>query len=278
MPTAPMKNLPIAFFVLILPGTVSAATPNINAIRPQGAQRGTEVEVQMFGARLADAKDFLFYRPGITMTKLKVVSDGQILATFKIAPDAGLGLYDFRVRTSTGLSELRSFSIGALKEVTEVEPNSEFAKPQPIVMNVTVNGVANNEDVDFYSVTAKKGERITAEVEGIRLGVTTFDPYVAIMNAKRFELAASDDSALDLAGWIRLDRRSRRRRVCHPGPRKCLCRQRLVPLSPPCRQLSQADRHHALWREARGDHRRSLDRRRSRRKDDKDHAPGPARQ
>ena len=60
----------------------------------------------------------------------------------------------------------------------------------------TITGVADNEDVDYYQVEAKKGERLTAEVEGIRLGITFFDPYVAIMDAGRFELAASDDSAL----------------------------------------------------------------------------------
>ena len=80
--------------------------------------------------------------------------------------------------------------------MAEVEPNNDFAQPQPIAMNVTVNGVADNEDVDYYAVEAKKGERITAEVEGIRLGLTLFDPYVAIMDAKRFELASSDDAAL----------------------------------------------------------------------------------
>ena len=63
-------------------------------------------------------------------------------------------------------------------------------------MNVTVNGVADNEDVDYFVVEAKKGERITAEVEGMRLGITLFDPYVAILDAKRFELASSDDAAL----------------------------------------------------------------------------------
>ena len=63
-------------------------------------------------------------------------------------------------------------------------------------MNVTVNGVADNEDVDYYAVKARKGERITAEIEGIRLGLTPFDPYVAILNSRRFELASSDDSAL----------------------------------------------------------------------------------
>ena len=63
-------------------------------------------------------------------------------------------------------------------------------------MNVTVNGVADNEDVDYFVVEAKKGERISAEVEGLRLGITEFDPYVAILNAKRFELGVSDDAAL----------------------------------------------------------------------------------
>ena len=61
---------------------------------------------------------------------------------------------------------------------------------------MTVNGIAANEDIDYYEVRAKKGERITAEVEGIRLGLTLFDPYVAILNTKRFELATSDDNAL----------------------------------------------------------------------------------
>ena len=45
-------------------------------------------------------------------------------------------------------------------------------------------------------IEAKKGERISAEVEGMRLGITMFDPYVAILNTKRFELATSDDAAL----------------------------------------------------------------------------------
>src|SRR5258707_903119 len=57
-------------------------------------------------------------------------------------------------------------------------------------------GVIDNEDVDYFSFEAKKGQRVTAEIEGMRLGTTMFDPYVAILDSKRFELAASDDSPL----------------------------------------------------------------------------------
>lgn len=182
-------------FVTLTAAPALASSPSLGAVRPQGGQRGTEVEVTFSGARLGDAKEVLFYQPGIAVTKLAAVNDGAVKATLKIAPDCRLGLFDLRLRTATGISEVRSFSVGAWKELTEAEPNNDFAKPQVIATNVTVNGVADNEDVDFYAITAKKGERITAEVEGIRLGVTLFDPFVAIMDTKRFELASSDDAA-----------------------------------------------------------------------------------
>ncbi|MDR3638239.1 MAG: peptidase [Isosphaeraceae bacterium] len=183
--------------LLILTATAAhASSPSLTGVRPLGGQRGTEVEVNLTGARLADAQEVMYYQPGITTAKLQVVNDGHVKVMFKIAPDCRLGLFDIRLRTASGISETRSFSVGALKDVAEVEPNNDFTQPQPIAMNVTVNGIADNEDVDYYLVEAKKGDRISAEVEGIRLGVTLFDPYVAIMDMKRFELASSDDAAL----------------------------------------------------------------------------------
>jgi hypothetical protein len=187
----------LAFSVLITSASLTtAASPSLGAIRPVGGQRGSEIEVSLSGARLGDAKEILYYQPGISTVSLTKVDDNNVKAKLKIAADAPLGLHDLRVRTATGISELRTFSVGALKDVAEVEPNNDFAAPQPIPMNVTVTGIADNEDVDYYVVEVKKGERISAEVEGMRLGITLFDPYIAILNSKRFELASSDDAAL----------------------------------------------------------------------------------
>lgn len=181
---------------MLLDASSQAANPSLGSISPYGAQRGTEVEVAFNGARLADAQEIFVYYPGITVTHFEVAGDNQVKTKLAIAPDCRLGIHAFRVRTATGISELRTFMVGALEEVAEVEPNSEFAQPQAIPIDRTVTGVVQNEDVDFFQIDAKKGERITAEVEGIRLGNTFFDPYVAIMDAGRFELASSDDSAL----------------------------------------------------------------------------------
>ncbi len=187
----------IAISTLLAATSVSkAASPSLGAIRPVGGQRGTELEITLSGARLGDAQEIFWYQAGIETLAITKVDDNNVKAKIKIAPDCALGLHDLRVRTATGISELRTFSVGAFPETQEKEPNNDFAAPQPISMNTVVNGVADNEDVDYFVVEAKAGERISAEVEGIRLGITHFDPYVAIMDSKRFELASSDDAAL----------------------------------------------------------------------------------
>jgi len=191
-----IAGLLMSWFVLHPGGLVWGASPSLGGLAPRGGQRGTEVEVTLSGGQLQDAQEILFYEPGIEVTKFEVVNPGAVKAMFKIAPEAELGSHRLRLRTATGITELRPFFVGALPEVVEKEPNSEFATPQAIPLNVTVNGVADYEDVDYYVVEAKKGDRLTAEVEGIRLGITFFDPYVAILNAARFELASSDDNAL----------------------------------------------------------------------------------
>ncbi|MGY8769686.1 MAG: PPC domain-containing protein [Pirellulales bacterium] len=180
----------------LIPLTASAAQPTFSSITPWGFQQGTEVEVLLRGARLDDAKDLLLYQPGVEIKKTEVVSASQVKMTLAIAKDCKLGQHAARIRTASGVSDMKLFYIGAMPEAKEVEPNNEFESPQEIQMNSTLNGVVQTEDQDYYVVTAKKGERITAELEGIRLGRFFFDPYLAILNEERFEISKSDDSPL----------------------------------------------------------------------------------
>ena len=183
--------------ILLLSGAPAfAASPVLSVILPRGAQRGVETELMFHGQRLEDAQQVMIYEPGIEVTEFAVVNGGQVKAKLKISADCTLGTKHARIRTASGLSDLRVFTVSALPTVMEVEPNSEFKQPQVVPMNVTVEGIIQNEDVDYFVVEAKKGDRITAEVEGIRLGDFLFDPYVAILNEARFELATSDDAAL----------------------------------------------------------------------------------
>lgn len=184
------------FLTAVARQSCQAANPSLGSIAPYGAQRGTEVEVHLHGDRLDDAQEVFVYYPGIEVKSFEVVGPNEIKTVMAIAPNCRAGIHAMRVRSATGISNLRTFMVGSLPEVAEVEPNSDFAAPQAIEPDHTVTGVITNEDVDYFVIAAKQGQRITAEVEGIRLGNTFFDPYVAIMNEGRFELSASDDAAL----------------------------------------------------------------------------------
>ena len=182
--------------LLLLSSVTLAASPRLSIILPRGLQRGIETELTFSGSQLADVKEVMFYEPGFEVKEFVPVNTNSFKAKVFVKPDTRLGEHVCQVRTATGISDYRTFFVGYLPDVAEKEPNSEFETPQPIAMNVTVSGVATSEDVDYYVVEAKKGQRIAAEVEAMRLGTTLFDPYVAILDAKRFEMAASDDSPL----------------------------------------------------------------------------------
>ena len=121
---------------------------------------------------------------------------GKVKAKIGIDANCPLGEHAFRLRTNTGLSELRTFWVGTLPTVMEKEPNNEIAKAQKIDLNVTVSGVITGEDVDYFSVDAKKGQRLVAVIEGMRLGRALWDPRLAILDSAGHELALCDGHPL----------------------------------------------------------------------------------
>ena len=178
--------------------TARAASPRLSNIIPRGIQRGAEHVVSFKGSNLSDAREIFFYEPtGFEVTKLE--PDGKhVQATVKVAPDCRLGEHVAQLRTASGISDFRTFYVEELPAVDEKEPNSDFDQPQPIDMNVVVNGNVGKEDVDYYVVEAQAGQRISVEVVAMRLSTAMFDPYVAILDSRRFELSANDDTALAL--------------------------------------------------------------------------------
>jgi hypothetical protein len=182
--------------VLAIAGGLAAADPQINMISPYGVQRGTEAELTITGDGLADVKEILFYEPGFVLKKIEAAGNDKLTATIAVAPDCQLGLHAIRLRSLTGVSNLRMFTVGLFPEIKEVEPNNDPAKPQVVGLNVTVGGIVQAEDTDYFAVELQRGQRLTAELEGLRLGTTFFDPYLAILGPGGQLLATSDDAPL----------------------------------------------------------------------------------
>ena len=130
------------------------------------------------------------------MEEFSSQNEKEIKAVIKISKEASLGQNELLVRTLNGISKLITFWVGPYPNVDEKNPIHLLEEAQLVPMNSTVNGVSLNEDVDFFEINATKGQRISAEVEAIRLSGPLFDPYVAILDENRFEIANFDDTEL----------------------------------------------------------------------------------
>ena len=185
--------------LLIAPLAAWAAYPDMSALRPHGGQIGADVKLTITGARLDDFEDLMFYTPGFKVKSVESRAANKVELTLSIDKSVRAGNHVMRVRTKSGVSHMRQFFASPFPNVEEKEPNSEFAGAQPIALNQTVEGVILSEDVDYFKLTVKKGQRIGVQVDGLRLAAIpqgAMDPYVAILDKDRFEKAASDDTIL----------------------------------------------------------------------------------
>src|SRR5688500_14739518 len=106
----------LALALVWIPPTANAANPSLGSISPPGGQRGTEVDVTFGGGRLADAQEIMLYYPGISVKKFEVKGDNQVITTLAIAPECRIGIHAMRVRTASGISDLKTFSVGLFPE------------------------------------------------------------------------------------------------------------------------------------------------------------------
>ena len=186
----------IVLFATALPVCGSSpSTPILHQIVPRGLQRGTTKELTFHGERLFDAKEVFFYDDGVEVEKLEQVNDKAVKVTIKVSPECRIGEHVAQLRTASGVTDFRNFYVGVLPEIDEAEPNSSFESPQQIEMNHTVNGVITGEDIDWFQFKATAGQRISVEIEAIRLGVM-FDPWIELRDADGKELVRCDDTPL----------------------------------------------------------------------------------
>lgn len=205
MPSRRLRFLTVVAFVAVAIQALPAAAsfPQLALILPRGVQRGGDRELTFMGARLGDAEEILFHSAdGLTVKSLTPVDANSFKAVVHVPEGCPLGEQIVHVRAKSGITEYRSFWVGALPIADEVEPNGSLEQAQAVPLNTTVHGIADTEDLDCFAVELKQGQRLSVEAEGLRLGSHRFDPFIAIVDAKQFQLAAADDSPATLQDGI----------------------------------------------------------------------------
>jgi len=190
-----IRQLIVALAVLV-PFTAWAVNPNLSTITPRGATRGQTVDLTFHGNNFADTADLIFHDPGLKLVEMGAIEAGKFTCKVEIAPDCTLGTKGVRVRTKTGISNLRLFSVGALVEISEKEPNNDPAVVEAIALGTTINGVVTREDADYFAIELTEGQRIAVEVEALRLGEALFDPKLRLFSPSGHERVAEDDTPI----------------------------------------------------------------------------------
>src|SRR5580692_9889196 len=168
---------------ILLAGLVAAAAYGeqnmVDYLAPRGGSRGTTVEVDLRGRELKDPREVLFYQPGIRASGFVPGAKPaeEVKVKFQIASDCPPGEHALRLRTATALTEVVTFWVTPFPQVMESEKklgdNDSIEKAQPVPLNSTVEGQilpGDQMDRDYYRVDVQKGQRISVEVESVRLG------------------------------------------------------------------------------------------------------------
>lgn len=192
-----LMAIAVACWCGIVVDEARSSFPQLSLILPRGVQRGGDRELVFRGVRLKDAEELLFHSSdpaaAFVLRGIQPVDDNSFKATVFVPEGCPLGEHLVQVRCTSGISEFRSFFVGALPVVDEKEPNGSLAEAQAVPLNTTIQGVVTGEDVDYFAIPLAKGQRLSVDVEALRLGTFLFDPAVAILDEKRFELATVDD-------------------------------------------------------------------------------------
>ena len=187
---------------------------HIEFVTPRAGQLGTTAEVTIEGSFIKEAKEALFYRPGIRCVELKSLPllpeprstihggfiEGSVMAKFQIDADCPLGLHPFKLRTATELTTLSTFAVTRFPIVKEAQEDQSVPMNSAVLGRMDTNQVG---DVDMYRVTGRKGEHLSVEVDSVWLtekfyAGSEFDLTARILDASGKELARNDDSALHL--------------------------------------------------------------------------------
>lgn len=215
----------LAALALLFPsGTVQAQqqasalpAPRLMTVFPNGGKIGSTVEVAFTGTDVEEPDQLIFSHPGIKAEpvipadttkpdpkKPPMPAAKPAITKFKvtIAANVPVGNHDVRLVNKWGVSNARAFVVGDLVEAEEKEPNNDVPQAQKIEMNSTVNGsMASPTDVDFYTFTGKKGQRVIISCLASSID-SRFHPGVQLRDAKNRMLSenrnyAGTDALLD---------------------------------------------------------------------------------
>ena len=182
-----------------------AQLPNTRlfAVFPPGGQAGAAVDLTITsGLELEEVNRLLFNHPGIVAAaKMQDVAGKPtpVINQFAItvAADVPPGNYEVRAVGFFGISNPRTFVVGAKKELNETEPNNTRETAPVIELNQTANGRVNGAtDIDWFKFAGQAGQRVLGDCAARRLD-SKLDANLELYDATGKRLAAARNTLVN---------------------------------------------------------------------------------
>lgn len=189
--------------------------PRVVLISPLGVTAGTTAVLKIRGFGLAEATEVKL--PGATPPIVATIKskgkadaaqgvepadagDTQVEVELTAPKEAAASILTVVVVTPAATTEPHALLVTDPAETTEEqEPNGGFRQPQALALPTTVRGkIENAEDVDVFSISAKSGQTVVAEVAAARHG-SALDSLLTLYDARGNVLVTNDDAGPELS-------------------------------------------------------------------------------
>jgi hypothetical protein len=192
--------------------------PHLDAVVPASIPPGQKTTVTLYGRNLPGGKPapdaLIAGRPLEMITRiLEGPTNPREAASLHSAeavrpPRVALDGMDYRITTPEGSSNPVFLAFTADPVVIEQEPNNDPKSAQKVPVPCEVTGtLAPTSDQDYYTFSARKGERIIVEVYGERQS-GLIDPFLIGLDASGKRIFNQDDSGQNI-GQLRFTTNSR---------------------------------------------------------------------
>ena len=192
-PSSQARCLVIAVALLVATLPCSAQTLRVNRVSPLGLKTGSATVLTLEGSGLAGATNLWLSVPASIRPLTNSSSRSQFEIT--LAKDLAPEVAALRLAGETGASALLNVLVEDIGTAPRATTNTSPAAAFLITAPISMDGTAEENGSSYYAFDMKKGERLSFEVFGARLG-SQIDSLVRILDARGRERAYAEDDPI----------------------------------------------------------------------------------
>ncbi len=190
------KRTSLLFFatmILLAAFPCSAQSLKVNRVTPLGLKTGAATVVTVEGSNLAGATNLWLSVPA----SIRLLTNSSSRSQFEVtlAKDVVPQVAALRVAGPSGASPLFTVLVDDIETAPRMSTNRSPTNAALLAMPIAVEGNAEENRSDYFAFQLKKGQRVSFEIFGARLG-SQIDSLIRVLDSRGRERAYAEDDPI----------------------------------------------------------------------------------